>query len=152
MAYTTWIPSPDVWGPQKSGPSAGGPDDTQYPNCGFQRIYPLEDILYGLEFVITPILQQIQAAGALTEISETQNLTLTGGTDNLPGYGGAGTLYKISIYNLSTNANANVRTSGGADFTLEPGVSMDLYTSDPTTTTATGTAGDVIQLIYTAKQ
>lgn len=151
MAYTTWIPSPDVWGPQKSGPSAGGPDDTQYPNCGFQRIYPLEDILYGLEFVITPILQQIQAAGAVNQLDSTDKLTLTGAADNLNSYGGAGTFFKVSIYNLSTNNNVTINTNGSGDFILEPGVSMDLYLSDPTTITATGTAGNVIQLIYSAK-
>jgi hypothetical protein len=150
MAYSTWLFPDDVFGPQKKGPDKGGLNDTQYPDCGFSRIYTLENILYGLEFIITPLLQTISDNQDLTKINdETTSLTLTGSAIALPAAAGSGTLIKVSIYNLTTNANVTIKIGG--DFILEAGVSMDLSTSDATNIFANGTAGNTLQLIYTYK-
>lgn len=152
MAYSTWLFPDNVFGPQQKGPDKGGANDTQYPNCGFNRIYTLENILYGLEFVVTPLLQTIATGGsAPVFFDETGNLSLTGGSDPLPAAGGTGTFLKVSIYNLSTNSSVTVRTGAGTDFILESGVSMDLNATDPTAITILGTASNVIQLVYTYK-
>lgn len=56
MAFepTTWRWPDSTFGPQKKVPFN---DDQQYPDCGpSSRSYVSEDILFGLEKVITPLL------------------------------------------------------------------------------------------------
>jgi hypothetical protein len=52
---TTWRWPDSTFGPQVKVPFN---DNQQYPDCGPSiRVYTLENILYGLEEVITPLLQ-----------------------------------------------------------------------------------------------
>jgi len=52
---TTWRWPDSTFGPQVKVPFN---DNQQYPDCGPSiRVYTLENILYGLENVITPLLQ-----------------------------------------------------------------------------------------------
>ena len=69
MSYTatTWRWPDSTFGPQRNVPFS---DDQQYPDCGPSRIYTLENILYGLENIVTPLLTTIadQTSGAQTQI------------------------------------------------------------------------------------
>jgi len=118
---TTWIWDPSTFGPQRNVPFN---DNLQYPDCGPSRIYTLENILYGLEKIITPILTDIEtntaAGGALTDTSYSE--TTTAVSTALP----TATSKKITLFNPSTNT-APVEVSigsGGVPLPLEPGYSL----------------------------
>jgi len=119
---TTWRWPDSTFGPQKKVPFN---DDNQYPDCGpSSRSYVSENILYGLEKVILPILTDIEtntaAGGVLTDTSYSE--TTTAVSTALP----TAASKKITLFNPSTNtAPIEVAIgSGGVPLPLEPGYSL----------------------------
>lgn len=111
---TTWRYPDSTFGPQKAVPFN---DNQQYPDCGPSiRVYTLENILYGLENVITPLLQA-QNATEDTTYSGTAPTTETA-LDNVD-------CVEVTIYSLSTaTENFNVKANGGDAVILEKGYSV----------------------------
>ena len=171
---SNWLWDANVFGqqaPQSNGATAG-----VYPECGRQqeRNWALENMLFGLENVIAPALTDIKNAmqlstGQANISTVTDKLLLTGAADNLPTakfntfisdlavVGATGYLSKISIYNLTTNASVTVNSNSTEGFLIEAGVALDLdragntfYTidNDPSNTTAQGTLGETIYIVY----
>lgn len=145
MAYepTTWRWPDSTFGPQKKVPFN---DDQQYPDCGpSTRSYVSEDILYGLEKVITPLLQSI--AGG-TNVRETSGLYVM---DATPTAIGTGDIKRVTIWLLSTAAaSAEISINGGDTVILEAGYSMDITIDNLNRVEAsqTGNEGDTIYFKY----
>lgn len=121
MAYeaTTWRWPDSTFGKQKYVPFA---DNQQYPDCGPQRIYTLENILYGLEKVITPLLQA-QTAIEDTTYADTAPATETPLDDV--------SCLEVTIYTLSTaTENLTYKVNGGAAVILEKGYSVTIKTDN----------------------
>jgi len=141
---TTWRWPDSTFGPQVKVPFN---DNQQYPDCGPSiRVYTLENILYGLEDIITPLLQQIaNNAPTSNEISAT--LTLSNSETQL----GTATCKTVTIYLLtSASAPAEIKIGAGATIILEAGYSMQINVNALTAITAmqTGDDGDVLYFKY----
>jgi len=142
---TTWRWPDSTFGKQKNVPFN---DDLQYPDCGPQRIYTLENILYGLEEILTPIMQQIEtntAAGGvvLEDVSYRVNATAT--ATALP----AADSKKITLINTSTHANMQITVgTGGTSFPLEPGYSLVVNVSNANLITVRQSTGEGQLLHY----
>ena len=139
---TTWRWPDSTFGKQKNVPFA---DNLQYPDCGPQRVYTLENILYGLEEVMTPLLQSIAGGANIRETSETYTLTAT------PTAIGTGETKKVVIWLLSTaDANAVISLNSGTDVILEKGYSMEITTDNLNRIEASqpGAEGDTLYIKY----
>jgi hypothetical protein len=142
---TTWRWPDSTFGKQKNVPFN---DDLQYPDCGPQRIYTLENILYGLEEILTPIMQQIEAntaaGGALSDVSYSE--TSTNSATALP----TATSKKVTLINPSTNTAAMEITigSGGVTLPLEPGYSLIANVSNANRITIAQSGGEAEELYY----
>jgi len=143
---TTWRWPDSTFGKQKNVPFN---DDLQYPDCGPQRIYTLENILYGLEEILTPIMQQIEAntatpGGALTDKSYSQ--TSTSSATALATHASK----KVTIINPSTNTAAMEVAigSGGVALPLEPGYSLIANVSNANRITIAQSGGEAEELYY----
>lgn len=142
---TTWRWPDSTFGKQKNVPFS---DDLQYPDCGPQRIYTLENILYGLEEVITPIMQQIQtntaAGGILTDVSYSE--TCTSSFAALP----SAASKKITLINPSTNTAAiEVKVgTGGVALPLEAGYSLIANVSNANRIQIAQSGGEGEELYY----
>jgi hypothetical protein len=143
---TTWRWPDSTFGPQNKVPFN---DNNQYPDCGpSSRSYVAENILYGLENVILPILTDIETntagGGALTDVSH--NATSTAGATALPNH----VSKKITLINLSTNTAAMELTigTGGTTVPLEPGYSMLVNVSNANRITLKQTGGEAEILHY----
>lgn len=115
MAFepTTWRWPDSTFGPQKKVPFN---DDQQYPDCGpSSRSYVSEDILFGLEKVITPLL--LSLLQQTKTIDKSYNQTLTNAEQPLDNQ----ECIEVTIYLLSSEANANVKINGGETIVLEKG-------------------------------
>lgn len=171
---SNWLWDANVFGPQ--APQYNGATGGVYPECGRQqeRNWALENMLFGLENVIAPAIADIKTAmqeskGQGNISTVTDKLLLTGGADPLPTakfntflndlnlYNTLGYLSKISIYNLTTNASVTVNSNSTEGFLLEAGVALDLdragntdysIDDDPSNTTAQGTNGETIYIVY----
>jgi hypothetical protein len=142
---TTWRWPDSTFGKQKNVPFN---DDLQYPDCGPQRIYTLENILYGLEEILTPIMQQIEAntaaGGALSDVSYSE--TSTNSATALP----TATSKKVTLINPSTNTAAMEITigTGGVTLPLEPGYSLIANVSNANRITIAQSGGEAEELYY----
>lgn len=124
MAFepTTWRWPDSTFGPQKKVPFN---DDQQYPDCGpSSRSYVSEDILFGLEKVITPLL--LSLLQQTKTIDKSYNQTLTNAEQPLDNQ----ECIEVTIYLLSSKANANVKINGGETIVLEKGYSMTIKTDN----------------------
>lgn len=124
MAFepTTWRWPDSTFGPQKKVPFN---DDQQYPDCGpSSRSYVSEDILFGLEKVITPLL--LSLLQQTKTIDKSYNQTLTNAEQPLDDQ----ECIEVTIYLLSSEANANVKINGGETIVLEKGYSMTIKTDN----------------------
>lgn len=124
MAFepTTWRWPDSTFGPQKKVPFN---DDQQYPDCGpSSRSYVSEDILFGLEKVITPLL--LSLLQQTKTIDKSYNQTLTNAEQPLDNQ----ECIEVTIYLLSSEANANVKINGGETIVLEKGYSMTIKTDN----------------------
>jgi len=141
---TTWRWPDSTFGPQVKVPFN---DNQQYPDCGPSiRVYTLENILYGLEDIITPLLQtMVNNIPTSNEISAT--LTLSNSETQL----GTATCKTVTIYLLtSASAPAEIKIGSGATIILEAGYSMQINVNSLTGVTAmqTGDDGDVLYFKY----
>lgn len=124
MAFepTTWRWPDSTFGPQKKVPFN---DDQQYPDCGpSSRSYVSEDILFGLEKVITPLL--LSLLQQTKTIDKSYNQTLTNAEQPLDDQ----ECIEVTIYLLSNEANANIKVNGGETIVLEKGYSMTIKTDN----------------------
>jgi hypothetical protein len=141
---TTWRWPDSTFGPQVKVPFN---DNQQYPDCGPSiRVYTLENILYGLEDIITPLLQQI-ANNAPTSNEISASLGLSNTETQL----GTATCKTVTIYMLtSASAPAEITIGGGTTIILEAGYSMQINVNSLTEITAmqTGDDGDVLYFKY----
>ena len=144
---TTWRWPDSTFGPQVKVPFN---DDQQYPDCGPSiRVYTLENILYGLEDIITPLLQTI-ANNIPTTNEVSASLTLSNTDTQL----GTATCKTVTIYMLtSATAPAEITidsANGGTPIILEAGYSMQINVTALTRVTAmqTGDEGDVLYFKY----
>jgi hypothetical protein len=119
---TTWRWPDSTFGPQNKVPFN---DNNQYPDCGpSSRSYVAENILYGLENIILPILTDIETntagGGVLTDKS--YDVVTTNTDEALPTHASK----KVTLINVSTNtAPIEVAIgSGGTFLPLEPGYSL----------------------------
>ena len=147
MATTTWKWADDVFGKQKQNPDNS---PTQYPDCGPSRVYTLENILYGLENVVTPLLQAIQTGQetALNFQDGSAKMTITTGfTSPTP----VGAILRATIWLLSTaSEGATIKVNSGAEVFLEAGYSMQLNLTSLDQIEAKGAAGGaVLYIVYT---
>jgi hypothetical protein len=139
---TEWRWPDSTFGPQKQVPFN---DDLQYPNCGSQRIYTLENILYGLEKVITPLLESVAGGANIRETSATYVMDAT------PTAIGTAETKKVVIWLLSTaDANAVISLNSGTDVILEKGYSMEITTDNLNRIEASqpGAEGDTLYIKY----
>ena len=144
---TTWRCPDSTFGPQNKVPFN---DNNQYPDCGpSSRSYVAENILYGLENVILPILTDIEAntavgGGALTDVS--YSVVSTGSSTALPSAGSK----KITLINVSTNTAAmEVEIgSGGVVLPLEVGYSLVANVNNANRITVRQTGGEAETLYY----
>ena len=142
---TTWRWPDSTFGKQKNVPFS---DDLQYPDCGPQRVYTLENILYGLEEVITPLLQTIEtntaAGGVLIDVSYSE--TCTSSFAALP----TATSKKITLINPSTNTAAiEVKVgTGGVAIPLEAGYSLIANVSNANRIEIAQSGGEGEELYY----
>jgi hypothetical protein len=120
---TTWRWPDSTFGPQNKVPFN---DNNQYPDCGpSSRSYVAENILYGLENVILPILTDIEtntAVGGGALIDTSYDVVTTNSAQTLPSESSK----KITLINVSTNT-APIEVSigaGGTFLPLEPGYSL----------------------------
>ena len=142
---TTWRWPDSTFGKQKNVPFS---DDLQYPDCGPQRVYTLENILYGLEEVITPIMQQIQtntaSGGILADKSYSQVST------NSAVALATHTSHKVTLINPSTNTAAieiSIGT-GGVFLPLEAGYSLIANVSNANRIQMRQTGGEAETLYF----
>lgn len=151
-----------VFGPQPANPTVSGPNQTdtgQFPQCGKQqeRNWALECLLYGMEYVITPILAQINTnlnkPSAIDSIyTQTDRQTLSGSSAaiNTPPSVASYDVFKVSIQNPPTSANAVTIKQGANVLSLFPGISIDLFSTDPAgEISVNGDSGVVLQIIWT---
>ena len=143
MATTTWKWADDVFGKQKQNPDNL---PTQYPDCGPSRVYTLENILYGLENVITPLLQGISAGASTQDTSAKMTLT-TSYTSPTP----VGAILKATIWLLSTaTEGCTLQINSGAEIFLEAGYSMQLnLTSLDQISAKSASGGQILYIVYT---
>lgn len=142
---TTWLWPDNVFGAQKRNP---GDLPTQYPDCGPSRIYTLEDILYGLENVMTPLLSTIA-----TQTANTQKLQDTSTKLVLTNSYASPTsqrCVKAVIWLLSTaTEDATIKINSGGEVTLEKGYSMEINLSNLNLISAKqATGGDTLYITY----
>jgi hypothetical protein len=131
---TTWRWPDSTFGPQNKVPFN---DNQQYPDCGpSSRSYVSEDILYGLENVITPLLQTITGGNGTRETSGAVATTAVFAAI------GSADCYKVTIWTLSTDANVEVSLNSGTTVILEPGYSMDITTDSLLRVTVRQTGGE----------
>jgi hypothetical protein len=121
---TTWRWPDSTFGPQVKVPFN---DNQQYPDCGPSiRVYTLENILYGLEEVILPLLQTISANIPATGNEVSESATLTASATAL----GSAACRSVTLFMLSTaTAPAEIIinvSSGGTSIFLEAGYSMQI--------------------------
>lgn len=143
---TTWRWPDSTFGQQKNVPFS---DNLQYPDCGPSRIYTLENILYGLEKIITPILTDIETntaagGGVLSDVSYSE--VTTASSTPLPAAGAK----KVTLINLSTNtASIEVEVgTGGAVIPLEPGYSLVCNVSNANRIAIAQPGGEAETLYY----
>jgi hypothetical protein len=143
---TTWRWPDSTFGPQNKVPFN---DNNQYPDCGpSSRSYVAENILYGLENVILPLLQSIDTntggtGGALEDTSYRVASTTT--ATALPSQASK----KITLINISTHAaNFQLTINGGAVIPLEPGYSMVVNVSNADLITLRQSTGENENLHY----
>lgn len=142
---TTWRWPDSTFGQQKNVPFS---DNLQYPDCGPSRIYTLENILYGLEKIITPILETIEtntaAGGVLSDVSYTR--VTSASSSPLP----TAAAKKVTLINLSTNtAPIEVEVgTGGAVIPLEPGYSLVCNVSNANRIAISQPGGEAETLYY----
>jgi hypothetical protein len=147
MSYvaTAWRWAASTFGPQKQVPFN---DDQQYPDCGPSiRVYTLENILYGLEKVMTPLLEQL-ATNAPTAANETSGAYAT---DSTPTEIGSAACKVVTVYNLSTAAAPiTITINAGEELPLEAGYSMTINVVNLNKIEAyqAGNEGDVIYFKY----
>ena len=150
MSYTatTWRWPDSTFGPQRNVPFS---DDQQYPDCGPSRIYTLENILYGLENIVTPLLTTIadQTSGAQTLKDTSSKLVLTSSYASPT----AQACVKATIYLLSTaTESASIKINSGGEIILEAGYSMQVNCDDLTKIEAKqATGGDTLYIVYSEK-
>jgi hypothetical protein len=119
---TEWRWPDSTFGPQNKVPFN---DNQQYPDCGpSSRSYVSEDILYGLENVITPLLQSLVGGANIRETSG--SATCTASFAAL----GSADCSKVTFYTLSTDANVEVTLNSGSTIVLEKGYSMEVITDN----------------------
>ena len=142
---TTWRYPDSTFGPQKQVPFN---DNQQYPDCGPSiRIYTLENILYGLEQVITPLLEQMALNAPATANEKSATYTMTGTDADI----GTADCSIVTIWLLSTAAaNAQIIINGGEEIILEAGYSMTVNINSLTRIQAyqSGAEGDVLYYKY----
>jgi hypothetical protein len=141
---TTWRWPDSTFGKQKNVPFN---DDLQYPDCGPQRIYTLENILYGLEEILTPIMQQIEtntAAGGVVLEDTSYRQSATNTATALPSQAAK----KITLINISTHAAMQITINGGAVIPLEAGYSMVVNVSNANLITLRQSTGEGQNLHY----
>jgi hypothetical protein len=144
---TTWRWPDSTFGPQKKVPFN---DDNQYPDCGpSSRSYVAENILYGLENIILPILTDIEAntavaGGALADVSF--SVVSTASSTALP----SGASKKVTLINPSTNtASMEVAIgSGGVVLPLEVGYSLVANVNNANRITVKQTGGEAETMYY----
>jgi hypothetical protein len=144
---TTWRWPDSTFGPQVKVPFN---DNQQYPDCGPSiRVYTLENILYGLEDIITPLLQQIA-----NNSPNSNEISASLGLSNTETQLGTATCKTVTIYMLnSASAPAEITidsANGGTPIILEAGYSMQINVNSLTKVTAvqTGDEGDVLYFKY----
>ena len=140
---TTWRYPDSTFGPQKQVPFN---DNQQYPDCGPSiRVYTLENILYGLEQVITPLLEQL-ATNAPTVANETSGAYVMTTT---PTQIDAGVCKTVTIWLLSTaSASAEIEINSGTPVFLEPGYSMQINCTNLNRIHASQTGGEADTLYF----
>jgi hypothetical protein len=132
---TEWRWPDSTFGPQNKVPFN---DNQQYPDCGpSSRSYVSEDILFGLENVITPLLQAL-IGGTATTRETSGAIATTASFANI----GSANCYKVTIWTLSTDANVEVSLNAGATVILEPGYSMEITTDSLTRVQTRQTTGE----------
>jgi hypothetical protein len=144
---TTWRWPDSTFGPQNKVPFN---DNNQYPDCGpSSRSYVAENILYGLENVILPILTDIEAntavgGGVLSDLS--YSVVSTSSDTALP----SGASKKVTLINPSTNtAPMEVAIgTGGLVLPLEVGYSLVANVSNANRITVKQTGGEAETMYY----
>ena len=142
---TTWRWPDSTFGPQNKVPFN---DNNQYPDCGpSSRSYVAENILYGLENVILPILTDIEtntAGGVLSDVSF--SVVSTASSTALP----SGASKKITLINPSTNTAAMEVAIGtsGVVLPLEAGYSLVANVSNANRITVKQTGGEAETMYY----
>jgi hypothetical protein len=144
---TTWRWPDSTFGPQNKVPFN---DNNQYPDCGpSSRSYVAENILYGLENIILPILTDIEtntAAGGGVLIDTSYDVVTTNSAQTLPSESSK----KITLINVSTNT-APIEVSigaGGTFLPLEPGYSLVANVSNSDRIKIKQTGGEAETLYY----
>ncbi len=124
MAYTatTWRWPDSTFGPQKQVPFN---NNQQYPDCGPSiRVYTMENILYGLEEVITPLLESIEAA-ITAGGADVQDTSAILAADPTPTALPSAPCIGVTLINVSTNTEPfDIVVNSGASIKLEVGYSM----------------------------
>jgi hypothetical protein len=149
---SNWLWDANVFGPQAPAHNPA-PTPGIYPECGRQqaRNWALENMLYGLENVISPTITAVLTS--LNQIYnnsllQTQNgniatvtdkLQLAAGSNSLPNtklntfitnisvnYQVDGYCIKASLYNPTANSSMTVINNSTEGFLLEAGVALDL--------------------------
>jgi hypothetical protein len=144
---TTWRWPDSTFGPQNKVPFN---DNNQYPDCGpSSRSYVAENILYGLENVILPILTDIEtntAAGGGVLADTSYSVVSTASSTALP----SGASKKVTLINPSTNtASMEVAIgSGGVVLPLEVGYSLVANVNNANRITVKQTGGEAETMYY----
>lgn len=140
---TDWKFDDDVFGVQLSGHpnnASQTAETPQYKDCGQQRSYPLENILYGLEKVILPLLE-----GSLLPSDVSRWQVCTGVFASLT----AESSKKVTVSNLSTaSASVELTIGGGSSIFLEAGYSITFNTLNPSNIRIRQTGGEGSTLYY----
>ena len=148
MSYTatTWRWPDSTFGAQKNVPFSA---NQQYPDCGPQRIYTLENILYGLENVIAPAIDSLVSAATVVDTSNSQATTASFAPLT------SAACVRVTLFLLSTAAaNVEYTVNSGSSLFLEPGYSVviNATNADKIEIKQSGGEADTVYYIVTNTQ